>query len=231
MHLRSRCTAALCAVVVWSVFSCPIVGRPRAVSAADWKPAPCPLMTPWGERLDPEHVWPEYPRPMMVRDEWANLNGLWQFEFIDEAKRPDDIPFGRDLEGRILVPFPWESALSGIRKFHPQGRAWYRRTFRVPETWTGKRILLNFEAVDWECAVFVDGEYAGGHRGGYDPFSIDITDDLADRDTHELLVYVYDPGSDRPIARGKQSNGKFDDPQGFSYTPSSGIWQTVWLEP
>ncbi|GAB6164094.1 hypothetical protein JCM19992_00940 [Thermostilla marina] len=222
---------ALFAAAMWFVVSGSFVVQPVAAAAEPWKPAPCPLMTPWGEKIDPENVWPEYPRPMLVRAQWLNLNGLWQFEFIDQDKRPEKIPFSRDLGRRILVPFPWESALSGIREFHPQGRAWYRRTFRVPEAWQGKRIHLNFEAVDWECAVFVDGKYAGGHRGGYDPFSIDITDYLADRDAHELLVYVYDPGSDRPIARGKQSNGKFADPQGFSYTPSSGIWQTVWLEP
>jgi beta-galactosidase/beta-glucuronidase len=199
------------------------------IHGQEWKMADVPLATPWAEHIDPESVHQEYPRPVMQRDEWKNLNGLWQFEM---AHLGDKLPHGVDLSDQILVPFPWESALSGIRKQFDSNRAWYRRTFRIPEKWSGKQIILHFGAVDWEAKVFVNGKHAGTHMGGYDSFYFDITAYLDENKTdQELIVKVYDPSNTKPIATGKQNRTKFDNPAGYSYTPSSGIWQTVWIEP
>ncbi|HID78070.1 MAG TPA: glycoside hydrolase family 2 [Planctomycetaceae bacterium] len=190
--------------------------------AAPWEPARAPLMTRWAEDVSPDHVHPEYPRPLMVRSEWLNLNGLWQFGPAAPGQEP---PVGRELSARILVPFPVESALSGVMRRHP--RVWYRRTFQVPEGWQGRRVLLHFQAVDWEATVWLNGHRLGAHRGGYDGFSFDVTDALRPEGSQELIVGVFDPsdGGDQP--RGKQVN----QPRGIWYTPSTGIWQTVWLEP
>jgi len=195
---------------------------------AEWRMAQAPLKTPWADKVDPRSVLPEYPRPTMQRADWMSLNGIWQFE---EARPGDALPTGRNLREVILVPFPWESSLSGIRRQLPTYTAWYRREFRVPRNWSGKRILLHFGAVDWEASVFVNGRLAGVHQGGYDPFSFDITALLQAQGYNELIVKVYDPGNSKPIACGKQANDRFSSPRGFSYCPASGIWQTVWLEP
>lgn len=198
--------------------------------AADWAPAPAPLLTPWAAEIDPTHVLSEYPRPQFVRERWASLNGLWQFS----AAQPGDLPpVGRDLTESILVPFAWESALSGLRRQLDTQRAFYRRTFTVPTDWrtAGQRVLLNFEAVDWEATVYVNGRFVGQHRGGYDPFSFDVTPSLLAEGPQELIVAVYDPGNDAAIAVGKQANARFADPQRYTYAPSSGIWLPVWLEP
>jgi len=185
-------------------------------------------LTSWGKSVAPDKVLPEYPRPQMARPDWRNLNGLWQFQ---PARESDPAPLGQTLAGEILVPFPWESALSGVQRYLPSFRAWYRRTFTVPADWRGKRILLNFGAVDWEAEVFVNGKTAGLHRGGYDPFSFDVTPYLKADGDQELIVRVYDPTDAAKIAKGKQTNDRFYHPQRYSYSPSSGIWQTVWLEP
>lgn len=195
--------------------------------AKQWRLADCPLVTPWAGRVDLAEVLPEYPRPQMVRSQWKNLNGLWQFQ---EAEEGDTVPVQTKLREHILVPFPWESALSGIRRFISSYRAWYRRTFTIPSRWEGKRVLLHFGAVDWESHVYVNGTCVGIHKGGYDPFYYDVTAYLKAGIDQELIVYVYDPGNAEPIARGKQSNNRFADPQRYSYCPNSGIWQTVWLE-
>src|SRR5437764_2749834 len=113
--------------------------------ADDWKPAPSPLMTRWAKDVSPDRVHAEYPRPQMVREKWQNLNGLWQFA---EAKPGEAPPVGKNLDGRILVPFPVESALSGVGK--RMERLWYRRTFTIPQDWD-VRTLLHFGAVDWEA--------------------------------------------------------------------------------
>jgi hypothetical protein len=190
--------------------------------AADWKPADGPLMTRWAKDVTPDKVHPEYPRPQLVRDEWLNLNGLWQLAF---AKEGEAVPAGKNLPEQILVPFPVESALSGVMK--RAERLWYRRTFKVPEKWAGQRVLLHFGAVDWEATVWVNGKELGKHRGGYDPFSFDITDALKKGSEQELLVGVYDPSDGGTQPRGKQVR----KPGGIYYTPTTGIWQTVWLEP
>jgi beta-galactosidase/beta-glucuronidase len=179
------------------------------------------LTTPWTDQVDPELPWPEYPRPQMVREHWQNLNGPWDLAVTSKhAGQPADFP------ERILVPFPIESALSGVqRQLQPNERLWYRRTFTVPDDWTGSRVLLHFGAVDWECHARVNGQPVGEHWGGYDPFSFDITDALRSGE-NELVVSVWDPSDTARIQRGKQSL----KPGFIWYTTISGIWQTVWLE-
>jgi hypothetical protein len=192
------------------------------VQAEDWKPAAGPLMTRWAKEVSPDNVHAEYPRPQMVRPDWLNLNGLWQ---LDDAEVADPVPTGKDLPKRILVPFPIESALSGVMA--RAERICYRRTFNIPEKWKGRRVLLHFQAVDWEATVYVNGRQLVTHRGGYDAFSCDVTDALKSGGDQELIVKVFDPSSSGNQPRGKQ----VDKPRGIWYTPSTGIWQTVWLEP
>ena len=191
-----------------------------------WHPAALPLMTRWGKTVTPENVLPEYPRPQMVRKEWQNLNGLWQFAV---GQAGDAAPTGKTLSRQILVPFPMESALSGIRE--TAEFVWYRRTFKVPAAWRGQRILLHFGAVDWEATVFVNGREVGRHRGGYDPFSYNITDALTPDGPQEVIVGISDTMKGGQ-AIGKQSRDMFLKPGGgIFYSCVTGIWQTVWLEP
>ncbi|WP_456408072.1 PA14 domain-containing protein [Caldithrix abyssi] len=179
------------------------------------------LKTRWSADVSPEQPWPEYPRPQMVRPLWKNLNGWWQIELVDHLGEP---PIGKPLSARILVPFPIESALSGVQqKTH---YAWYRRLFTVPEDWANKEVLLHFGAVDWQATVYVNGHQVGEHRGGYDHFSFNITPYLK-QGTNELLVGVFDPTDEGNYPRGKQVG----QPGGIFYTSVTGIWQTVWLEP
>ncbi|WP_432180983.1 PA14 domain-containing protein [Streptomyces sp. NBC_00063] len=186
------------------------------------------LSTKWADEVGPKNAHPEYPRPQLTRDAWQNLNGEWQFA---AAKSGDKPPVGKQLGEKILVPYPVESQLSGIERH--EDRMWYRRTFTVPKGWKvgdGKRLQLNFGAVDWQSEVYVNGKKVADHKGGYDKFSADITDALKPGRTQELIVGVYDPtdaqgGENPPV--GKQRL----DPSGIWYTPSSGIWQTVWMEP
>ncbi len=189
----------------------------------EWSIADGPLNTPWTEQVDPDNVLPEYPRPMLVRDSWKNLNGLWEYAITD---RNDSPPV--DFEGHILVPFPIQSSLSGVGKEMDQfDRLWYRRTFDLPENWETERLQLNFGAVDWEAEVWINGRYVGEHRGGYVPFSLDITGALNPDGPQEILVGVWDPADEGYQARGKQ----VQEPGGIWYSAVSGIWQTVWIEP
>jgi beta-galactosidase/beta-glucuronidase len=191
--------------------------------AADWKPAAGPLVTRWAKDVSPEKAHPEYPRPQMVRKDWQSLNGLW-----DYAIRPRGEAEPGRFEGTILVPFPVESSLSGVMKrVGPDNRLWYHRAVSLPQAWRGKRILLHFDAVDWEATVLIDGRTIGTHRGGYSPFTFDVTDSLTSGKAHDLVVVVWDPSDAGTQPCGKQHN----KPQGIWYTPSTGIWQTVWLEP
>jgi hypothetical protein len=186
------------------------------------------LRTDWADEVGPNNAHPEYPRPQLTRADWQNLNGRWQFAAAEAGEQP---PVGKNLGERILVPYPVESQLSGIQRH--EDRMWYRRTFTVPRDWnvgSGQRLKLNFGAVDWQSEVYVNGTKVADHKGGYDKFSADITDALKPGRTQELIVGVYDPtdaaGGENP-PMGKQRL----DPSGIWYTPSSGIWQTVWMEP
>lgn len=191
--------------------------------APAWSPIPGRIMTRWAADVRPDNALPEYPRPQMVRSEWLNLNGLWEY-----AIRPAGAAAPEKYDGRILVPYPVESALSGVGKaVGPENRLWYRTAFRTPKTWKGRRVLLNFEAVDWETRVLVNGREAGSHRGGYDPFFFDITDLLKNRGDQEIVVSVWDPVDAGTQPRGKQVR----QPHGIWYTSVTGIWSTVWLEP
>lgn len=189
--------------------------------AGEWKPADNPLFTEWGKKIDPANVWPEYPRPTMVRDHWVNLNGLW-----DYAIRPQKEGRPEEWDGKILVPFCAESALSGVKRaVTPNDRLWYRRTFNYPQLPAGKRLLLHFDAVDWQTTVWVNGQTVGQHSGGYNRFSFDITD-FVRAGENELVVAVWDPTDTGWQPRGKQVL----KPHGIWYTAVTGIWQTVWLE-
>lgn len=182
------------------------------------------LLTPWGEKLDRDHPLPEYPRPQLVRDEWKNLNGPWEFAGAQAGQQP---VFGKKLGERIIVPFPVESQLSGLERH--EDHMFYRKTVTVPKNWSvghGKRLKLNFGAVDYQARVWVNGKQVAEHTGGYTSFSADITDALKGTGPQEIVVAVTDTtGPNQP--KGKQST----NPGGIVYTASSGIWQTVWLEP
>jgi hypothetical protein len=194
-----------------------------AMLHAEWKPAAGPLLSRFAKDVTPETAHREYPRPQLVRKEWLCLNGLWDYSIALHSE-----PRPAKADGQILVPFPVESALSGVlRRVGESHRLWYRRTFEVPATWAGKRILLHFGAVDWHATVSVNGKEVGSHKGGYDPFSFDITEALTGSGQQELTVSVLDPTSSSTQPRGKQVNR----PEGIWYTPTTGIWQTVWLEP
>jgi len=194
----------------------------------DWAPVPGRLMTRWAPDVKPDAdaaPHPEYPRPQMKRSAWLNLNGLWEYAIL-----PAGSPAPQAYDGRILVPFPVESALSGVGKqVGQENRLWYRRTFRLPKSWRKQRLILNFEAVDWEAKVWINGREAGSHRGGYDPFFFDITDLLKrrGRGDQEIVISVFDPVDEGPQPRGKQVR----NPHGIWYTSVTGIWATVWLEP
>jgi hypothetical protein len=200
---------------------CLLLALASSLRAADWKPAPTPLMTKWGKKVTPENAWKEYPRPQLARKDWLNLNGLWDYAIVEiGTKNPKP-------QGQILVPYPIESALSGVgKRVAKDQHLWYWRHFELSESWNGKRVLLHFDAVDWEAAVFVNGREVGVHRGGSDPFSFDITANLKPGQ-NEVALRVWDPTDSGAQPRGKQVS----KPGGIWYTPVTGIWQTVWLEP
>lgn len=197
----------------------------KVESGGAWKPVPGHIMTPWAQKVNPRRPLPEYPRPQLVRDHWINLNGLW-----DYAIQPMDAPKPAQFRGKILVPYPVESALSGVKApLWKDERLWYRRAFDAPRLTSGKRLLLHFGAVDWEAKVFVNGQPIGEHRGGYDAFTFDITEAVRPGTSNELVVAVFDAtGSGQ--ANGKQNYNKFHKPASIAYTACSGIWQTVWME-
>lgn len=189
---------------------------------AQWKPAGDRIQTPWAEKMDIHYVLPEYPRPIMERADWQNLNGLWNY-----AITPVGQSAPTTFDGEILVPFPVESSLSGVGKMLGEANElWYQRTFTVPANWKAERILLHFGAVDWKADVWVNNIKVGQHTGGFTPFSFDITAALQ-KGKNDLRVKVWDPTDKGTQPRGKQVS----KPSGIWYTPVSGIWQTVWLEP
>lgn len=189
---------------------------------AQYAPAGDKIKTDWGAKVTPENVLPEYPRPMMVRSDWQNLNGLWQYAITPKGEKTP-----ASYDGDILVPFCVESALSGVQKTVGQDNAlWYERTFSIPANWKNNRILLHFGAVDWMTDVWVNGIKVGSHTGGYASFTFDITQALLYKE-NKLVVRVWDPTDKSYIPRGKQVS----NPEGIFYTAVTGIWQTVWLEP
>ena len=188
-----------------------------------WQIADGPLLTTWSEDVGPENALPEYPRPQMVRNEWLNLNGLWEYAIV-----PSDQEQPEEWDGKILVPYPVESALSGVGKtVGTENKVWYKRTFKVPEVWKDKLIWLHFGAIDWEATVWVNGQDVGSHKGGYDAFSFNISSALSDAEEQEIVIAVWDPVDEGTQPRGKQVS----DPHGIWYTSVTGIWQTVWMEP
>lgn len=193
-----------------------------ASKAPAWAPAGDKIKTSWAEKIDPSNVWAEYPRPQMVRSEWMNLNGLWNYAIT---------PAEADCftaEGQILVPFAVESSLSGVGRSLADNQAlWYERTFSIPSNWKGRNVILHFEAVDWQAEVWVNGQKAGMHQGGYAEFSFDITPYLRKSGKQTLRVKVMDATDHAYQPRGKQ----WTNPRSIWYTPVSGIWQTVWMEP
>ncbi|HOU02265.1 MAG TPA: glycoside hydrolase family 2 TIM barrel-domain containing protein [Bacteroidales bacterium] len=189
----------------------------------DWKIAGDKIRTSWADKIDPAKCLNEYPRPQMVRDKWKNLNGLWDYAITADS---ETLPLNYD--GKILVPFPVESALSGVNKIVGPGNVlWYRTMITIPSEMRGKNILLHFGAVDWQSDVFIDGVKIGSHQGGYDPFYFDITEAVKSRGSHRLELRVKDPVDNGPQPRGKQVL----KPGGIWYTSVTGIWQTVWIEP
>jgi|694.fasta_scaffold151239_2 hypothetical protein len=199
------------------------VAGPVATAEPVWAPAQPRLLTPWAKDVSPTAPLPEHPRPQLVRDRWTNLNGLWDYAITGlDAAVPDT------WDGKILVPFAVESALSGVGKqVGPQSALWYRTSFERPAGAAGERLLLHFGAVDWHTQVWVNGVRVAEHRGGYDPFSCDVTAALGEGGRQTLVVRVWDPTDFGGQPRGKQKS----DPGGIFYTPVTGIWQTVWLEP
>jgi beta-galactosidase/beta-glucuronidase len=193
------------------------------LAQTDWEPKTGNIMTKWSTDVDPAKPLPEYPRPQMRREQWLNLNGVWNYS-IQAAHQSKNITFDQ----QILVPFAIESALSGVKKrVTPKERIWYQREFELPKNWQDQQIILHFGAVDWETQVWVNGQLVGTHQGGYDPFSFNISTALKKEGKQDIVVSVWDPTSDGTQARGKQVT----NPRGIWYTPVSGIWQTVWLEP
>lgn len=181
------------------------------------------IETPWASQVDANNPLPDYPRPQMVREQWLNLNGKWEFQ---AAKQGDALPTGQKLKENITVPFAVESRLSGIQR--QEQLMWYKRSFTVPQNWNGQHVKLNFGAVDYETDVYVNGTKVGSHKGGYTSFSFDITDQLKPGE-NELIVHVLDYTD----TQGDQIKGKQTvlQPGGIWYASVSGIWQTVWLEP
>ncbi len=180
------------------------------------------IRTRWFDKVDRECPLPEYPRPQLVRENWINLNGTYQYCVTDRT-----VDYPRSFDGEITVPFSIETELSGVcRPFLPLQRLWYKRSFTLDDSFKNKLCILHFGAVDWKCVVYVNGRLAGRHTGGYMPFSFDITDYIKDGE-NILVVGVSDPTDMGWQQRGKQRL----KPHGFWYTATSGIWQTVWLEP
>ena len=205
-----------------SVLSLLLAAAIFTTASGQWSIAGDKIRTTWAEKIDPNNVLAEYPRPQLERSEWMNLNGLWSYAITDlKATKP------AAFDGQILVPFAVESALSGVQKrVTKENLLWYERTFTIPAKWANQRVMLNFGAVDWSADVYVNDIFVGNHTGGYAPFSLDITAALK-KGEQRIVVRVWDPTDSVHNPVGKQRL----NPSGIWYTAVSGIWQTVWLEP
>ena len=187
-----------------------------------WQPIDGKIMSRWAKKVTPDNVWQEYPRPQFKRATWKNLNGIWDYAILKSNQ-----PKPKSFVGKILVPFSFESALSGVGKsITPEDKMWYRKKFSIPSEWKGKKILINFEAVDHDTNIWINGIFVGSHQGGFNRFSFDITPFLNGSENQTVVVSVKDGTNLSPQLRGKQHF----KPSGIVYTPVSGIWQTVWLE-
>jgi len=190
--------------------------------AQSWQPAGDKIKTQWAGMVDLANPLPEYPRPALARDQWSNLNGLWDYAILPKRSA---VP--SSFDGKILVPFAVESSLSGVQKSVGEDKElWYSRQFTVPASWKNKIVILNFGAVDWKADVWINDIQVGSHKGGYTPFSFDITPYLVAGKAQKLTVRVWDPADQGFQPRGKQVS----QPGGIWYTSVTGIWQTVWVE-
>ncbi len=193
------------------------------LNAQNWQPAGDKIKTTWAEKIDSRNPLPEYPRPQLKREQWLNLNGLWNYALVDKGSN-----YPSDYDGEILVPYPLESSLSGVQKRAGEDKElWYQRSFQVPREWKNQNVILHFGAVDWKADVWINDIKVGSHKGGYTPFSFNITPFLKSGAQQELKVKVWDPTDNSYQPRGKQVR----EPRGIWYTPVTGIWQTVWIEP
>ncbi|MET4082128.1 beta-galactosidase/beta-glucuronidase [Pedobacter sp. UYP30] len=194
----------------------------KAQENKDWQINKTHILTEWASKVNPASPLPEYPRPLLERGNWKNLNGLWEY-----AITAKDAPQPHKFDGKILVPFAVESALSGVAKtVGKDSTLWYKNTVTISSAMRKNNVLLHFGAVDWRTEVFVNGKKAGMHEGGFDPFTFNITPFLKGGSKQEVVVKVWDPTTDGPQPVGKQRV----TPEGIWYTPVTGIWQTVWLE-
>lgn len=200
-------------------------GAAPAQAVVSFHPKPAPLPTPWTKLVGPRNALPDYPRPQMVRADWLNLNGVWGYTGRSAGAALPAPPPPAAYREQVLVPYPVESALSGIGRHDDD--MWYRTEFTVPTSWQGRRVLLHFGAVDQIATVWVNGTQVAHHEGGYTEFSADITGALHRAGRHEIVVHAQDRNEANPFPVGKQRR----DPEGLFYTGASGIWQTVWLEP
>ena len=221
---RGPLTAALTFIsaIVLVAAASPVLAAP----AADWERGEPRLPTPWTDQVSPDNALPEYPRPQLVRENWQNLNGVWEFAGAAQGEAP---PFGETLDERILVPYPAESALSGIERH--EDYMWYRRTFTVPPEWQvgpGNALKLNFGAIDYNATVYVNGKEVAAHKGGYGAFSADVTTALSGSGEQEIVIGVEDRADATWQPVGKQ---RLVPDRGIFYEGASGIWQTVWMEP
>lgn len=209
-------------IVLFFFFAILFSGKTIA-QPASWQVVPGKITTQWAQEVNPLEPLPEYPRPQLMRDEWQNLNGLWQY--CIQPGKGGNAPAKYD--GQILVPYPVESALSGVgRMVGKENTLWYKREITLDKAVKKNKLLLHFGAADWQSEIYVNGKKVGEHTGGYDPFTFDITPFLQKGLEQEIVVGVWDPSDEGPQPRGKQVR----KPEGIWYTPVTGIWQTVWLE-
>jgi hypothetical protein len=227
MIRRRRRALTLAAASLLAVgVAAPAGAAPPREATTTWHKGVPPLATPWTDQVGPGNALPEYPRPQLTRNRWQNLNGVWEFAKADTGQA---VPTGHELAERVLVPYPIESALSGIQRH--EDRMWYRRTFTVPRTWkvgAGNRLQMHFGAVDYDAKVYVNGTQVATHRGGYDGFDVDVTDALQGAGPQELIVWAEDltDATGQPIGKQRRQSD-----HGIFYQGSSGIWRTVWMEP